>query len=109
MPTTHDTGKEASKEVNCVIQDTKVSKIKGLIRSDSASMQMSFRSILRSMIGNIKETFLCRKSKFYKIQDMSIQLKDVACNVAKSYKPSLCQMVHMLILSIHTIELQYRF
>ena len=34
-----------------------VGKIKGLIRSDRPIMQMSFRSTIRSMVTNIKETF----------------------------------------------------
>ena len=36
-------------------------KIKGLTRSDRLIMQMSFRSPIRSMIGNIKKLFPPKK------------------------------------------------
>ena len=58
-------------------------------------MQMSFRSTVRQMIGNIKKLFppktgtVCGKSKFCKIQDMSKGSKvHTACYVVRLYEIS---------------------
>ena len=53
---THENGKEAPKVSKCVIQDSCWQRSE-LTRSDRPIMQMSFRSTIRSMVRNMKETF----------------------------------------------------
>ena len=70
-----------------------LAKIKGLTRSDRPICKLDLRSTVRSMIGNIKETFppklVCRKNKFCKIQGMLKGSKvHAACNVARLYEIS---------------------
>ena len=42
---------------NCVIQGMSQAKIKGLTRSNRPICKLDLRSTVRSMIGNMKETF----------------------------------------------------